>query len=188
MGYYPKTGINPDPDPEPVVDTYDVSFNVSADMIPSGTVNVENATVTIGDLSGRTGSAGGCTVQNVPEGEHTVTVSCNGYTTYTETIQVDSTHTSFNIKITAEDITVTLTVHPDNSDTDAPSVITDAVITDMNSETVNIPFTSEGTLTINLKPGAYYITYSSPTYGVESSDSIFVSSTDTSFDLYIYKE
>lgn len=58
---------------------------------------IENATVTIGDKTATTGSAGGCSLNNIVEGEHTVTVTADNYTTKTETITVDETHTSFTI-------------------------------------------------------------------------------------------
>ena len=62
---------------------------------------VENATVAIGDVTSTTGSAGGCSLQNIPDGEHTVTVTKDGYTDYTGTITVSEDNTSFTISLTA---------------------------------------------------------------------------------------
>lgn len=77
--------------------TYDLSFTIN-----DGTNPIEGATVTIGTKSGTTGSAGGCTITGVEEGTGiSVTVAKDGYTSKTETITVDSTHTSFTISLTA---------------------------------------------------------------------------------------
>lgn len=76
--------------------TRDLSFTVTnlASNDP-----IEGATVTIGEKSGTTGSAGGCTVSGIEEGTHSVEVSATGYTTKTESITVDETHTSFTISL-----------------------------------------------------------------------------------------
>ena len=62
---------------------------------------VENATVAIGDVTGTTGSAGGCSLQNIPDGEQTVTVTKEGYEDYTGTITVSENNTSFTVSLTA---------------------------------------------------------------------------------------
>ena len=77
--------------------TRDLSFTIN-----DGTNPIEGATVTIGAKTGTTGSAGGCTVTGVEEGTNiSVEVSKEGYTTKTETITVDETHTSFTISLVA---------------------------------------------------------------------------------------
>lgn len=77
--------------------TRDLSFTIN-----DGTDPIEGATVTIGAKTGTTGSAGGCTVTGVEEGTNiSVEVSKEGYTTKTETITVDSEHTSFTISLVA---------------------------------------------------------------------------------------
>ena len=85
-------GEAPTPEPE----TYDLSFTVN-----DGTNAIEGATVAIGSKTGTTGGAGGCTIKDVAEGSVSVEVSATGYTTKTETITVDSEHTSFTISLTA---------------------------------------------------------------------------------------
>lgn len=77
--------------------TRDLSFTVN-----DGTAPIEGATVTIGAKTGTTGSAGGCTLTGVEEGTQSVEVSATGYTTKTESISVDETHTSFTISLVAE--------------------------------------------------------------------------------------
>lgn len=77
--------------------TYDLSFTVN-----DGTNPIKGATVKIGSKTGTTGDAGGCTIKGVEEGSQSVEVSATGYVTKTETITVDSTHTSFTISLTAE--------------------------------------------------------------------------------------
>lgn len=77
--------------------TRDLSFTIN-----NGTAPIEGATVTIGSKTGTTGSAGGCTLTGVEEGTQSVEVSATGYTTKTESITVDETHTSFTISLVAE--------------------------------------------------------------------------------------
>ena len=80
--------------------TRDLSFTIN-----DGTDPVEGATVSIGSKTGTTESNGGCTIEGVEDGSQSVEVSATGYTTKTETITVDSTHTSFTISLTAESAT-----------------------------------------------------------------------------------
>ena len=64
---------------------------------------IEGATVTIdGDTAHKktTGAAGGCTA-TLADGEHTIVIEAEGYTTKTETITTDSTHASFTVSLTA---------------------------------------------------------------------------------------
>ena len=77
--------------------TRDLSFTIN-----DGTDPIEGATVAIGAKTGTTGSAGGCTISGVEEGTQSVEVSATGYTTKTESISVDETHTSFTISLVAE--------------------------------------------------------------------------------------
>ena len=80
--------------PTPTPTTRDLSFTIN-----DGTNPIEGATVAIGTKTSTTGSAGGCSINGVAEGEVSVEVSKEGYTTKTETITVDSTHTSFTISL-----------------------------------------------------------------------------------------
>ncbi len=78
--------------------TRSVSFTIN-----DGTDGIQNAEVVIdGDTAGKktTGSSGGCTA-TLTDGEHEVVVTADGYTSKTETITVDSTHSSFTISLTA---------------------------------------------------------------------------------------
>ena len=77
--------------------TYDITITVD-----DGTDAIEGATVTIGETTGTTDSAGSCALTGVEEGTQTVTVTATGYTTKTESITVDETHTSFTISLTEE--------------------------------------------------------------------------------------
>ena len=76
--------------------TRNISFTIN-----DGNNGVEGAVVTIGESTGTTGSQGGCTLQNVTDGEHTVTVTADGYNDYTGTITVSEDNTSFTISLTA---------------------------------------------------------------------------------------
>ena len=179
LGYYPANSSSDDDDDDDTPVTHTTSFTIKGEYTLS-TVPLEGATVTVDDLTGGpTGSAGGCTVSDVPEGTHTLTVTCEGYETYTDTITVDESHTNFNITLTASELEIQLNVVGDSNDPDPPSVIDDAVITNMNSETVNIPFETDGLLTLNLKPGVYYLIVQSGTYGVPTENILEVDSGNT---------
>lgn len=62
---------------------------------------IEGAAVAIGTITGTTGAAGGCTLKDVLDGEHTITATADGYENYSATITSDSTHSSFTISMTA---------------------------------------------------------------------------------------
>ncbi len=76
---------------------YNISFTINDGENP-----IESASVVIGETTKTTGSAGGCSFNDIEEGEHSVTVSATGYNSKTETITVDSTHNSFTITLDDE--------------------------------------------------------------------------------------
>lgn len=80
MVLLPDNKVNPE--------TYNITFSVT-----DGSDPIEGATVTIGSITGTTGSAGGCTLQNVPAGSQTVTVKKAGYTDYSKSITVSEATT-----------------------------------------------------------------------------------------------
>lgn len=110
----PNGEVNPEnPNEEPQTPTSrDVNF-----IINDGENPIQGAVVSIGEITGTTGSAGGCTLRNVIDGEHTVSVTAEGYTTKTETITVDETHTSFTISLEADIPTKTVTIQVQDDDT-----------------------------------------------------------------------
>ena len=63
---------------------------------------ISGATVDVDGSTGTTGSAGGCTVSNISDGEHTVTITADGYNTHTSNITVSSSNTTFTITLTNE--------------------------------------------------------------------------------------
>ena len=69
--------------------------------INDGTDAIEGASVKIGATTKTTGSAGGCTFTDMADDTYSVEVSKEGYTTKTESITSDETHTSFTISLTA---------------------------------------------------------------------------------------
>lgn len=92
-----QTGTQEQDNTQQQTTTRDLTFTVN-----DGTDPIQGATVTIGTKTGTTGSAGGCSINGVEEGTNiSVEVSKEGYTTKTETITVDSTHTSFTISLVA---------------------------------------------------------------------------------------
>jgi len=90
---------NPQENPEIVdneTETRTINFTIT-----DGTDPVNGATVAIGNKTGTTGSAGGCSLTEIADGEHEVTVTCDGYTTKTETITVSESDTTFTITLEA---------------------------------------------------------------------------------------
>lgn len=77
--------------------THELSFTVN-----DGTDPIQGATVTIEGKTGTTGSAGGCTIDGILEGSHTVTVTKEGFTEYTDTITVSSESTSFTVSLVVD--------------------------------------------------------------------------------------
>ena len=69
--------------------------------INDGTDAIEGATVKIGATTKTTGSAGGCTFTDMADDTYSVEVSKEGFTTKTESITSDETHTSFTISLTS---------------------------------------------------------------------------------------
>lgn len=78
----------------------DLSFTVKDSESTPNPVEGAIVTVTTGK-TGTTGSAGGCSISGVLDGTYTVTVTADGFEDYSGSITVDSTHTSFNISLTA---------------------------------------------------------------------------------------
>lgn len=76
--------------------TQSISFTIDDGKDP-----INGASVVIGGVTKTTGSAGGCTFDNIEEGTVSVEVSKEGFTTKTEEITVDSEHTSFTISLEA---------------------------------------------------------------------------------------
>lgn len=81
---------------EPAPVTRDISVTVN-----DGTDPIEGATVSIGDKTGTTGSAGGCTIKGVADGKVSVEVAATGYTTKSEEITVAEDSVSFTISLTS---------------------------------------------------------------------------------------
>ena len=116
------------PDDEGNPETRNINF-----IINDGTSPIQSATVTIGEKTGTTGSQGGCTLQNVTDGENTVIVTADGYKTKTETITVDETHTSFTISLEADIPTKTVSIIV--QDNDSAQYINGATVTVDNKYT-----------------------------------------------------
>lgn len=78
----------------------DLSFTVKDSENEPAAVEGAVVTVTAGK-TGTTGSAGGCTISGVLDGTYTITVVADGFEDYSGSITVDSTHTTFNVSLTA---------------------------------------------------------------------------------------
>jgi hypothetical protein len=68
--------------------------------VTDGENPVQGAVVTVEGKTATTGSSGGCTIKKIVDGEHTVTVTADGFEDYTDTITSGET-TSFTIELTA---------------------------------------------------------------------------------------
>lgn len=74
--------------------------------VTDGADPIEGATVTLIDseeeeYTGTTGSAGGCTVKDVPEGTYTVTATATGYTDYEdEDVEISEESKTLSITMT----------------------------------------------------------------------------------------
>ena len=83
--------------PTPTPTTRTISFTIKSDE----TTPIEGATVKIGSTTKTTGSAGGCSFNNIADGNVSVEVSADGFVDKTETITVSKDNTSFTITLTA---------------------------------------------------------------------------------------
>lgn len=92
----------------PPVEPTTVTVAVSVSYDNDGTVTpIENADVTLTDAdsneyTGKTGSAGGCNIQNVPVGTYSVTATATGYTDYesAEDVEISEENKSLSITMT----------------------------------------------------------------------------------------
>ena len=89
------------PSPTPT-SKYNIRVSVSDGTDPLENVNVTLTDADDNEYNGKTGSAGGCTISNVPEGEYEVVASKTGYIEYTGTLTVNENNTSLNISMTEE--------------------------------------------------------------------------------------
>lgn len=65
---------------------------------------IGSANIMIGTISGQTGINGGlASLSNVPDGTQTITVTADGYKTYTESIEVSASTNSFDIYLEEEE-------------------------------------------------------------------------------------
>ncbi len=83
-----------------------VTRNISV-SVTDGTTGIGSVDVVLEDAdenqyTGKTGSAGGCTISNVPEGTYSVAASATGYNVYTGNITVSEENTTLTITLTAE--------------------------------------------------------------------------------------
>lgn len=96
-----KGSITPSAE-DPVTVTRDISVSVT-----DGTDPLENVDVILEDAeenqyTGKTGSAGGCTIKDVPEGTYNVVASATGYTDYEDTLTVTAETDTLEIEMTVE--------------------------------------------------------------------------------------
>ena len=86
---HPNNEVNPE--------TRNINF-----VISDGTNPIQGAKVSIEEITGTTGSAGGCTLHNVSDGNHSVTIVKEGFVTKVETITVSESDITFSIILESE--------------------------------------------------------------------------------------
>ena len=74
-----------------------VNINVT---VTEGSTKLSGVTVKIGDITGTTGSQGGCTLNNVPVGRRTITATKSGYQGYSQSVNITSETESLSINMT----------------------------------------------------------------------------------------
>ena len=75
--------------------------NISFSVKDGSDNAVQGAKVVLGKREKTTGSAGGCSFNDVTDGSHTVAVTKTGFTDYSGTIIVNEENDSFTITLTA---------------------------------------------------------------------------------------
>ena len=86
----------------PEIEEIPETVNISITVQDENEEPISGASVRIDEISSTTGVAGGCTLQNVPEGNQTILVTATGYEDHTETINVSSENDTFTIILTEE--------------------------------------------------------------------------------------
>ena len=92
----PEQDEDEDDDGEIVHPTVNISVSVT-----DGENAIGQVSVAIGEVTGTTGNAGGCTLNNVPIGAAVVTATKEGYEEYSNTVTITSETTSLAIELTA---------------------------------------------------------------------------------------
>lgn len=93
---YTKTGSSEVEEQDTPI-TRNISFTIN-----DGTDPIEGASVIIDGTNKTTGSAGGCSFNDIAEGTVSVEISKEGFVTKTEEITVSEENTSFTISLTSE--------------------------------------------------------------------------------------
>ena len=91
--------------------TRNVSVSVTDGTDPLGNVDIILEDAEENQYTGRTGSAGGCTIRNVPEGTYNFVASATGYVDYTGTLTVSEQSHTLDIILTASATPVTATTY-----------------------------------------------------------------------------
>ncbi len=87
---------------EEIVQTGDIGVSVTDGNDGVGNVDVVlSVTGSETTYTGKTGTAGGCTIKDVPYGTYDVTATADGYETAETTITVDGATEELNITLTA---------------------------------------------------------------------------------------
>ena len=89
------------PDIEEIPEKRNISVNITdgTDPVSGASVVLTKNNETI--ASSTTGSAGGCTLNNVEDGSYTITVTKDGFVDYTDTVVTSSDNASLTIELTA---------------------------------------------------------------------------------------
>ena len=94
MTHLPDTGENPEKPKR------NISVSVNDGTNPVGSVDVILEDADKNQYTGKTGSAGGCTIKDVPDGSYTVVANATGYVEYAGTLTVSESSTTLSITLT----------------------------------------------------------------------------------------
>ena len=83
----------------PIIEETPETTNISISVIDENETPINGANVSIDEISSTTGSLGGCTLQDVPFGIQTITVTKEGYEEYSDSITVSEENTEFTITL-----------------------------------------------------------------------------------------
>ena len=77
------------------------TINDGTNPITGATVTLKNKVTEEVYTSGKSGSTGGCNINNLPMGSYVATVKCTGYTTVTDDLDVEGNVADKIVSLTA---------------------------------------------------------------------------------------
>lgn len=154
--------------------------------VDDGTDPIAGASVVIGETTETTNDSGVASFTGVTEGTVSATISKEGYTSKTESLSVDSTHTSFTVSLSAAaptTVNISVTVTDGTSPVQGASV----VLTDTTDSSITFTGTSGsagGCTLSNVTLGTYAVTATCTGYtDYEGSEDLTVTEETDSLEI-----